>query len=440
MHLMKLIRALSAAVFCFAAAAAHAQTVCPTTDSNPNFTSGGNVFGRTSPQWNAYFGAKVDANSGVLCNPVLVSPIFQGSAPSGLMQSNAANAVLPDARTNLGFNALTASQLVVGAGGVPASLGSLGTTTTVLHGNAVGLPSFGPVSNSDLSNPSVTVNGATCTLGSTCNPASSASSITVGATSIVGGSSGNILYDNAGALGEKGVTGTGNVVLAAGGALTGVTGLGIRDTSAAFDLTVAATSSVALTAGRTLTFDVVNGPRTVKLQSNLTIVTDPGAVSGAVKSNGTGTFSQAACADLSGVAPSCATDATNASNISSGVLPAARLIAANMPVTPLATGTSVSLAAPREYYVCTSTCTVTPPVPAAGYEFCVLNDDNVATVITLAALGSSAMYENTARTAYGTAGTGTLVSGGAAADKVCIVGRDATHYLTVSSNGTWTAN
>jgi hypothetical protein len=106
----------------------------------------------------------------------------------------------------------------------------------------------------------------------------------------------------------------------------------------------------------------------------------------------------------------------------------------------LATGTSVSLTAPSEIFVCTSTCTVTPPVPAANYQFCVMNDDNVSTVITLAALGSSARYENTARTAYGTAGTGTLVSTAAAGSMVCIVGRDSTHYLTVNFNGTWTAN
>jgi hypothetical protein len=76
----------------------------------------------------------------------------------------------------------------------------------------------------------------------------------------------------------------------------------------------------------------------------------------------------------------------------------------------------------------------------AGYQFCVYNTDNVATVITLAALGSSAQYENTARTAYGSAGTGTFVSGGAIADMVCIVGLDATHYQTLAFNGTWTAN
>lgn len=108
--------------------------------------------------------------------------------------------------------------------------------------------------------------------------------------------------------------------------------------------------------------------------------------------------------------------------------------------TGLTTGTSVSLTAPRQYFVCTSTCTITVPVPAAGYEFCVMNDDNVSTVITMSAIGSSARYENTARTAYGTAGTGTFVSGGAVGDKVCLLGRDSTHYLTASFNGTWTAN
>lgn len=103
-------------------------------------------------------------------------------------------------------------------------------------------------------------------------------------------------------------------------------------------------------------------------------------------------------------------------------------------------GTSITLTAPRGYAICTGTCTVSVPVPATGYEFCVLNDDNVATAITLSALGSSAMYESTARTSYGTAGTGTFTATAAAGNKLCIVGRDATHYLTLSFTGTWTAN
>lgn len=42
---------------------------------------------------------------------------------------------------------LAANRLVLGGGAAtaPATLGSLGTTTTVLHGNAAGSPSFGPV-------------------------------------------------------------------------------------------------------------------------------------------------------------------------------------------------------------------------------------------------------------------------------------------------------
>ena len=48
--------------------------------------------------------------------------------------------------------ALTANQLVLGggAGASPFSIGSLGTTTTVYHGNASGAGSFGSVVNGDL--------------------------------------------------------------------------------------------------------------------------------------------------------------------------------------------------------------------------------------------------------------------------------------------------
>lgn len=109
---------------------------------------------------------------------------------------------------------------------------------------------------------------------------------------------------------------------------------------------------------------------------------------------------------------------------------------------PLATGSSTgnTFTTANGYFVCTSTCTVTPPVPVAGQQFCVYNDNNVSTVITLGAIGSSARYENTARTAYGTAGTGTFTSGGAVGDKVCIVGLDSTHFSTLSFTGTWTAS
>ena len=124
-----------------------------------------------------------------------------------------------------------------------------------------------------------------------------------------------------------------------------------------------------------------------------------------------------------------------ATEINSGTLPNAQ---AAIPTTAI--GTSVTFSAPSGMEVCSSTCTITVPVPAAGYQFCAWNGNNVATVITFAAIGSSAFYQNTARTAYGTAGTGTLTSGGATGDLMCIVGVDSTHYQSVSFSGTWTAS
>lgn len=83
----------------------------------------------------------------------------------------------------------------------------------------------------------------------------------------------------AGVLSDE--TGSGSVVFGtsptigtptiSGGTHTGITGLGIRDTSAAYDVTVAATSSVALTAGRTLTVDVQNSARTIALGGNISL-------------------------------------------------------------------------------------------------------------------------------------------------------------------------
>jgi hypothetical protein len=91
---------------------------------------------------------------------------------------------------------------------------------------------------------------------------------------------------------------------------------------------------------------------------------------------------------------------------------------------------------------CTSTCSVPVPVPVAGYEICVKNDAGITTVITLSALGSSAMYPKADDSGYGTAGTGTMVSTAAAGNKVCLIGRDATHFElgAVNASANWTVN
>lgn len=58
------------------------------------------------------------------------------------------------------------------------------------------------LANSGLVHASTTVNGQTCTLGGTCTVTAAASGITVGTTTIAGGTPNGIEYNNAGVLGE----------------------------------------------------------------------------------------------------------------------------------------------------------------------------------------------------------------------------------------------
>ncbi|HZT90286.1 MAG TPA: hypothetical protein VFA12_20265 [Stellaceae bacterium] len=99
-----------------------------------------------------------------------------------------------------------------------------------------------------------------------------------------------------------------------------------------------------------------------------------------------------------------------------------------------------TLSGTAAYFVCTGACTITLPTPAAAAEYCVYNDTGVSTAITLAALGGSDAYEKTDHSGYGTAGTGTMVSAGALGDRVCLTGRDATHYQIGALTGSWTVN
>ena len=63
-------------------------------------------------------------------------------------------------------------------------------------------------------------------------------------------------------------------------------------------------------------------------------------------------------------------------------------------------------------------------------------------MITFSALGSSAMYPKSDDSGYGTAGTGTMVSSAAAGNKVCLIGKDSTHYElgAVNASANWTVN
>jgi hypothetical protein len=113
--------------------------------------------------------------------------------------------------------------------------------------------SFSPtLSNAQLTNSSVTIAGHTVSLGG---------SQTLAASDLTNGTTGS------GAV----VLGTSPTISGTSTSITNVGTFALRDTSAAFDLTLAATSSTALTAGRTLIFDVVNAARTIKLTGNPTL-------------------------------------------------------------------------------------------------------------------------------------------------------------------------
>jgi hypothetical protein len=108
----------------------------------------------------------------------------------------------------------------------------LATAPTIAGLTATGsLTATGLVTNADLVNAATTVNGQTCTLGSTCTVTAAATGVTISTTAIGSGTSGRVLYDNAGVLGELTTTGSGSAVLASSpslvtpniGAATGTT-------------------------------------------------------------------------------------------------------------------------------------------------------------------------------------------------------------------------
>lgn len=146
----------------------------------------------------------------------------------------------------------TAGVIINSASGVLDTLA--GTTTTVLHGSAGGLPTYGKVANADMTNTATTVNGQTCTLGSTCTVTASATGITVGSTTIASGTSHGVLTNNAGNLGNTAAGTNGQLLL-------GVTGAEPAFASMSGDATISSAGVVTL--GSTITAGGPTGSATV---------------------------------------------------------------------------------------------------------------------------------------------------------------------------------
>lgn len=267
------------------------------------------------------------ANSAVLVTSAGGVPSISTTLPSGLAMGTPASLTLTNATglpiagiTGLGTGVATAlAATSTGTNGLVRATSptiasptlttpALGTPTALVLTNATGLP------NAGLINSSTTVNGQTCTLGAACTITATAGTITVGTTNISGGANGSIEFNNAGVLGEIATTGSGNVVRATSPTLVTPV-LGTPASGNASNLT-----SIPV-ANATGVLPVANG--------------GAGTINGALKGNGSGTVSQAACADLSNGASGCST-ATGTSGATIPLLNGNNTWSAGQAVTPSA--------------------------------------------------------------------------------------------------------
>ena len=102
----------------------------------------------------------------------------------------------------------------------------------------------GASSSMTWTSPTVEINGVNCTLGSVCTITASAGAITVGVTTISGATSGYVLYNNGGSLGNYSVTGTaGSVVLSTSPSISGLTVTGSFTATGLIGLSALATQA-----------------------------------------------------------------------------------------------------------------------------------------------------------------------------------------------------
>lgn len=280
-------------------------------------------------------------------------------------------------------------------------LGSLGTTTTVLHGNAGGAPSFGAVAlatdvsgqlpiaavgSAGLSGTSpIAISSAGAISCATCNVSTATVSSIATTSPITGGT----------------ITTTGTIACATCVAASSP-GVGIAHFAGS---TQTVTSSLIVAA------DITNAAITgTQLASSLALTTpNIGAATGT---------SLLVTSNLDGTAPVIVTTGTTGT-------PGATFNHSYSFNEEATAGTGVNY---------------TLPTAAAGKQYCIANANNGSAAntgvltITTSASGQFIIFTDGTLSATG----GNVTSGGAAADAACVVGVDSTHWLLYVQSGTWT--
>lgn len=281
--------------------------------------------GQVLPNW-AMYASTLD--SAILDG---ASGAFADSANSPLVLNSTTGVLTcPTCATSSGGGAVTGtSPIVVSAGGVvsfaPAgtsngvlynSAGTLGNTAAGTNGQVfLGVTGSAPAWGT-MSGDATISNSGILTL-TTAQPAvhtwALAQTFTVAP----------IFTDQSGSRTALGLgtiaTQAAGAVAITGGTIAGLTGLAIRDTSAAFDLTIAATSSAALSAARTLTLNMGNVAHTLAFGTTANTITFPNLASFTVITNGdTGTVTNAMLAGSIAASKLVGTDIATVGTLTAG--------------------------------------------------------------------------------------------------------------------------
>jgi hypothetical protein len=343
-------------------------------------------------------------------------PAFTGDCTN----SAGALAFTCTAINNTAFAGTNGHLVSFGAGNIPADSGlvAANVVTMSIAPTANNVCTFvgtskictsGPVTNAMLSNPATTVNGVTCTLGSTCTITSG---LAFPAT-VTSGVSGAVPYfSNSTTLSASALLCT-NCLMTGGGA-GGAPATGNGDftyathtlaggASAIFNLSALTASNISFPSGLALTSPALTTP-----------------------SLGVATATSLLVSGISdGKAPVTITTGTTAT---------------------LGAGTYQGGYTFNQEATAGAGVTYTLPATAAGLQYCVKNsivsgsgapDTGVLTVYPPS--GSFVILNGVVNTVGG-GGTHGVVSGGAAADSACFIAIDSTHWDVYPNKGTWTEN